>query len=117
MFNIFDWLTDNPILLVLILVGGFGTIVLAIILVRKFVPAFKNNEQPKSDKEIAEEEVNRLVVDIKGEEKKQEEKPLSEEEAVEYEMSRVLEESDDPTYQKQAEEYQKEHPEEGSEEK
>ena len=51
------------------------------------------------------------------EEKKQEEKPLSEEEAVEYEMSRVLEESDDPTYQKQAEEYQKEHPEEGSEEK
>ena len=116
MLNLYTWLTDNPIFLVLILVGGFGVIVLAIILVRKFVPAFKNTEQPKSEKEIAEEEVKRLVVDVEEESKKKE-PPVSEEEALDYEMSRVLEESNDPDYQAQSEEYQKEHPEEGSEEK
>ena len=116
MLNLYSYLTDHPIFLVLILVGGFGLIVVAIILVRKYVPAFKNTEQPKSEREIAEEEVKRLVVDIE-EESKKEEPPISEEEALDYEMNRVLEESDDPNYQAQSEEYQKEHPEEGSEEK
>lgn len=110
--TLFDGITERPILLIVILVAVFGVIVLAVILIRKYSPHFKNTETLKSEKEIAEEEVNRLIVDIEEEPTKDKDAP-SEEEALAYEMNQILRESDDENYQKQAEEYAKEHPEEG----
>ena len=52
---------------VLGLVAIFGVIVLAVILIKKYGKHFKNDEKPKSDKEIAEEEVKRMVVDVDDE--------------------------------------------------
>ena len=59
---------QSPLFITLALVIFFGIIVLAVILVKKYVKPFQNTEKPKSDKEIAEEEVNRLVTDITDEE-------------------------------------------------
>lgn len=64
---------DQNWFIVLMLVVFFGLIVLAVILIKKYVAPFKNNEKPKSDKEIAEEEVKRMVVDMEDEPKKDEE--------------------------------------------
>ncbi len=84
--------TDNPVILVLILLAVFGVIVLGVILIKKYVPAFKNTDTLKSEKEIAEEEVNRLVVDVdEGLKKKEDKDKPSEEEALRYEMNRILE--------------------------
>ena len=52
---------------VLGLVAIFGVIVLAVILIKKYWKPFKNEEKPKSDKEIADEEVKRMVVDVDDE--------------------------------------------------
>ncbi len=85
-------IVDNPVILVIILVAVFGVIVLAVILIKKYVPAFKNTDTLKSEKEIAEEEVNRLVVDVdEGLKKKEDKDKPSEEEALQYEMNRILE--------------------------
>lgn len=101
---------SNPVIIVLVLVAIFGVIVLGVILVKKYVPAFKNTDKPKSEKEIAEEEVDRLVVDVeegltekkedeaakeaakavKKEAKEVKEGKPSEEEALQYEMDRLL---------------------------
>ncbi len=114
---------ENPVILVLILVAAFGVIVIGVILIKKYVPAFKNNDKPKSEKEIAQEEVDRLVVDLeegmteKGKESKKEakeakkaakiaekeEKP-SEEEALKYEMDNLLEDAPDAVEKKEDEE-------------
>lgn len=51
-------------LIPIIIVGVFGVIVLAVILIKKNVKAFKTEEKPKSDKEIAQEEMNRLLVSV-----------------------------------------------------
>ena len=42
-----------PVIVILCLVGFFGLIVLLVILLKKHVPGLKNEEKPKSDKEIA----------------------------------------------------------------
>lgn len=89
-------IADRPIILVLILVAVFGVIVLGVILVKKYVPAFKSTDVLKSEKEIAEEEVNRLIVDIEPETKEDPNKP-SEEEALAYEMDRILEDAGEVT--------------------
>ena len=51
-------------LIPIIIVGVFGVIVLVVILIKKNVKAFKTEEKPKSDKEIAQEEMNRLLVSV-----------------------------------------------------
>ncbi len=51
-------------LIPIIIVGVFGVIVIAVILIKKNVKAFKNEEKPKSDKEIAQEEMDRLLVPV-----------------------------------------------------
>lgn len=51
-------------LIPIIIVGVFGVIVLAVIIIKKNVKAFKTEEKPKSDKEIAQEEMNRLLVSV-----------------------------------------------------
>ncbi|MCI5940345.1 MAG: hypothetical protein SPI62_00065 [Candidatus Enteromonas sp.] len=50
-----------PVIVILCLVGFFGLIVLLVILLKKHVPGLKNEEKPKSDKEIAKEELDRLL--------------------------------------------------------
>ena len=49
------------ILTVVILVAVFGVIVLGVILAKKHIKFLRNDEQPKSDKEIAKEELDRLL--------------------------------------------------------
>lgn len=49
------------ILTPIILLAVFGVIVLIVILIKKKVKIFKSDEQPKSDKEIAAEELDRLL--------------------------------------------------------
>jgi flagellar biosynthesis/type III secretory pathway M-ring protein FliF/YscJ len=68
------------IIIIVVLVAFFGLVVLLVILLKKHVPGLKNTEKPKSDKEIAREELDRILetVDEPLEEKKEEE-PLPEE--------------------------------------
>ena len=56
-----------PILIPIILVAIFGVIVIAVILVKRHVGIFKSDEKPKSDKEIAAEELDRLLQPIEDE--------------------------------------------------
>ncbi len=66
-----------PILIPVILVAAFGIIVLVVILVKRHVKAFQSDEKPKSDKEIAQEELDRILQPMEEEnvEKKDEDKP------------------------------------------
>ncbi|MCF0112808.1 MAG: hypothetical protein HUJ60_02405 [Bacilli bacterium] len=52
------WLTP------VIIVAVFGLIVLIVIIVKKKVKFFQSDEKPKSDKEVASEELNRLLQDV-----------------------------------------------------
>lgn len=71
---------DNlpSILIPVILVAVFGLIVLLVIMLKKHVKWFKSDEKPKSDKEIAQEELDRLLEPVENltpvEEAKDEEK-------------------------------------------
>ena len=56
----------------LVIVGIFVVIVGIVIFIKRHVKAFKNDERPKSEKEIAAEEVNRLLETVE-EDKKEEE--------------------------------------------
>ncbi len=118
---VYDFLTENPWLLILILLLVFGAIVVAVILIRRYSPHFKTIEKPKTDEEIAKEEVERLTVPMDEENKNLEEvkkeareivkeKPLNSE-AADYESHRVTVEADED-FQRQMEEYAKNHPEE-----
>lgn len=56
-------------LIPLILVAFFGVIVLVVILIKKHSNVFKNPEdKPKSESEVAEEEVNRVLEEVDDEE-------------------------------------------------
>jgi len=71
-------LADMPsILIPIVLVAVFGLIVLVVILIKRHVKIFKNDEKPKSDKEIAAEELDRLLQPV------EELEPAKEEEEVE----------------------------------
>ncbi len=71
-----------PIIVVVVLVAFFSVVVLLVILLKKHVPGLKNEEKPKSDKEIAKEELDRLLetVDEPLQEKKEEEESLEQSE-------------------------------------
>ncbi|MGN1262199.1 MAG: hypothetical protein ACI4UT_03990 [Candidatus Enteromonas sp.] len=58
------WLTP------VIIVAVFGVIVLAVILVKKHVKPFQNEEKPKSDKEVAQEELDRILQPVEDDEAK-----------------------------------------------
>ena len=67
-------------LIPLILVAVFGVIVLAVILLKRHVGIFKSDEKPKTDREIAQEELDRILEPVEdltpeGETKPEEEKP------------------------------------------
>lgn len=56
-----------------VILGIFAIIVIAVILVKRHVKIFQNQEQPKTDKEIAQEELDRLLQPIEEEKKTDEE--------------------------------------------
>lgn len=56
-----------------VILGIFGVIVIVIILVKRHVKIFQNQEAPKSDKEIAQEELDRLLEPVEELEPKEEE--------------------------------------------
>ena len=56
-----------PILVPIILVAVFGIIVLVVVLVKRKVKFFQNDEKPKSDREIAAEELDRILEPIEEE--------------------------------------------------
>src|SRR5574344_1658356 len=58
----YDWFRILMLLLI------FGLIVLIVWLLRRYAPAFKSTEKPKSDKEIAEEEVRRMTRPVEDDE-------------------------------------------------
>jgi flagellar biosynthesis/type III secretory pathway M-ring protein FliF/YscJ len=99
-------LADMPywaILLLILLV--FGVIALGVFLVRKFAKPFRNDEKPKSDREIAEEEVQRMTQELDEEELRQSEEAKArkngkptEEEARQEALNRVLQ----PTSEEEA---------------
>ena len=51
-------------LIPVIIVAVFGLIVLFVIILKKHVKIFQNKEEPKSDKEIAAEELDRVLQPI-----------------------------------------------------
>ena len=99
-------------LIPLVLLAIFAVIALGVFLIRKYAKPFKNDEKPKSDKEIAEEEVQRLTKELDEEEyedakerkKKKEGKP-TEEEAREEELNRMTRPVEDEKIAKEMEEY------------
>ena len=56
-----------PVLIALIIVAIFGVIVLGVILLKKNTKLFRNDEKPKTDKEIAAEELDRILQPIDDE--------------------------------------------------
>lgn len=62
-----------PVLIGLILVAAFGVLVLLVILLKRHVKIFKSDEKPKSDKEIAAEELDRILEPVEDLEPKKEE--------------------------------------------
>ena len=63
--NFIAYASELPgILIPVILVAVFGIVVLVVILVKKHVKAFKDEEEPKSEKEIAAENLDRLLQPI-----------------------------------------------------
>ncbi len=53
---------DMPAILIpIILVAVFGLIVILVIVLKRHVSIFKDNEKPKSDKEIAAEELDHIL--------------------------------------------------------
>ncbi len=117
---------SNPAVIIVGLLLIFGVIVVAVILVKKYVKPFQNTEKPKSDKEIAEEELNRLLVDVDDEGTKKEmetyakemnkqskkEVPPTPEEAAAENMARILEPVEDEKTIQAMEEYDESHKEE-----
>lgn len=63
------------ILIPIFLVLFFGIIVIVVILLKKHVKIFKNDEKPKSDKEIAAEELDRLLQPVEDLTPAEESKP------------------------------------------
>ena len=93
-------------LIPLVLLAIFAVIALGVFLIRKYAKPFKNDEKPKSDKEIAEEEVQRLTKELDEEEYEaaKERKP-TEEEAREEELNRMTRPVEDEKIAKEMEEY------------
>ncbi|GEM_PF-6010393 len=112
-------IADSPIFFILIILAFFGLIVLAVIMVKRYVKPFQNTEEKKTDEEIAQEELNRVLVDFeeetKADAKAVEDGAPTEEEALDDTMARTLGEIEDPEAIKAMEEWAKAHPEESGE--
>ena len=113
---------EQPWFIIVMLLAIFGAIVLAVILIKKYAPAFKTDDKPKSDKEIAEEEVNRLVRPVEDDEAARQMEASAKDlesktktpspEKKDDTMERVTRPIENEEAAKQMEEYAKAHPEE-----
>lgn len=112
---------NSPVFFTLMFILIFGAIVLGVILLKKYAKPFKNDEKPKSDKEIADEEVKRMVVDMSDEEAAAMEKASLEAEEnskkdnkdyTQEEVARATRPIEDPEAEKAMREYAEAHPEE-----
>lgn len=63
---------NNPLVYVVIMLAVFGAIVIGVILLKKYAKPFKNDEKPKSDKEIAAEELDRILEPVDDQKTKEE---------------------------------------------
>ena len=119
-------LFDNPAFIVVGIILLFGVIGLIAFLLQKYVPSLKNTDKKKGEKEIAEEEVKRLIEtddnlemkeQVKEVLKKSEEdlKKPTEDEILRDEMSRTIEDVDDKETIEAMNKYREEHPEEEQE--
>ena len=113
---------------VLGLVAIFGVLVIIVILIKKYGKPFKSDDKPKSDQEIAEEEVKRLLVDVDeetaqkmdqaarelAEKSKKDPNQPDETEAVEEEVNRATRPVEDEAAAKAMARYADEHPEEAA---
>lgn len=122
----YDYVSEHGWLFLLIILLAFGAIVLAVILLKKYSPHFKSQEKPKSEEEIAKEEVDRLIQPMEDEkptnesakeptkekEEKVVEKVPTKKEAADYESHRATVSTEDESFAKQMEDYAKAHPEE-----
>ncbi len=74
----------SPVLIPIILVAVFGVIVLIVILLKRHVSIFKSDEKPPSSREVAEEELNRILrpieEDVPVKDEEEESKPEEESE-------------------------------------
>lgn len=64
----------------IVILALMGIIVLAVILLKRHVGVFKSDEKPKSDKEIAKEELDRILEPFEGDASQPKEETPSEEE-------------------------------------
>lgn len=126
---VYDNVTSQPWFIILMLLLIFGAIVLAVIMIKKYAKPFQNDEKPKSEKEIAAEEVKRVVVDVDEETaakmdeaakelnqdlKKEDPNKPSEEEAVHEEVARATRPVEDKEAAESMARYAEEHPEEAA---
>jgi len=113
-----DSIFSQPWFIIVGLLLIFGVIVITVILLKKYAKPFKSQEKPKSDQEIAREEVERIIeyVDEEPTQKVEEDAdvPPTAEEAAYQEVKRVVEEVNDPEVAKAMDEYAKTHPEESA---
>ena len=118
---------ENPLFITIGLIVIFGIIVLGVILLKKYVKVFQNDDGPKSDKEIAAEEVNRVLTEVTDEdtlramesaakelERDAEDGRPTDNEILEEEMARTTEEVLDEETVRAMQKYAEEHPEEAA---
>lgn len=121
---ILDSIFNQPWFIVLLLLIFFGIIVFIVMMLRKHFKIFQSGDDLKSDKEIAEEEVNRITETIEDEEtlrqmeedihaaERKDDRAPTEEEALQEELARTLGTVEDEETLKAMQEYAQEHPEE-----
>jgi len=78
-------------LIPVILVAFFGVIVLIVIMIRKYAKPFKNEEKPKSQEEIAQEELNRVLQPVEDEKAAEQMKEFDQENATKQEEAKAKE--------------------------
>ncbi|OPZ32123.1 MAG: hypothetical protein BWY98_01366 [Tenericutes bacterium ADurb.BinA155] len=76
------WEKNIGWLIPLILVAFFGVIVLIVIMIRKYAKPFKNEEKPKSQEEIAQEELNRVLEPVQDEKTAEQMQKFDQENAI-----------------------------------
>lgn len=63
---------DNPFMIILVLLAFFGVIALVVFLLRKHLPFLKDEDnKPLSEEDAAQEALDRILVDMNEEEKKE----------------------------------------------
>ena len=65
---IYDFTDQLPWLIPVILLAFFGAIVFAIIMIKRHTNLFKDDEKPKSESEVIEEELDRVLQPVENEE-------------------------------------------------